>query len=620
MSEVTTRRSDASSTDKKSKRSPFNWARWWPAGFLLSGCIFGLTYLKAWSADTSGVHLMFWAAIAVMVITTSGLTASGPTRASGFSASLALGGLLYLPKLFHSPAVFNYFDELSHVRAVQHLTAGDGLFLENPINKAVEFFPGLGAAAGTLISATGLSNFSAGNILIATVHALILGALFLLYERISGSSRIGLLAVTIFAASPAFIFFNSYFAYESFALPLAASALTAVVLSDGTSPRTARGLLSISLALCLAVVASHHIASWVLAGLLLLFGLAAIWGRGWLEPISKRLVAAGAVTTAAATSWLIFVAPYTIEYVSPTFAESADAITRIANGSSEHRQLFYRSTAPLYEKYGSYLAVAILAVAFALTVIRISQRGEWWRRYFTAALAVVGVTYFLSLPVSFLISNSAVNRTWDYAFLGVAPIVAIALSPLFAPRRFFKVALGAALVFVIFLGGVVSRTSLHQGLPGKYEPTADPLSMTAEVFVASNWLLEHRGPNNVVTGDRTGFEVFGSYGDQNVISSQGSGARPWRIFFPRTVSQQVLGELNRDRVRYLVVDLRITEFVPRVGWYYSPNEPGSRTRLRPLAKASLTKFARSSYFNRIYDNGNVIIYRYLPARAPQILQ
>ena len=611
---------DSAPTEELPEVHASRWSQWWLAGLLLAGVVFGLTYLRAWSGETSGVHLMFWAAIATMVIAISGLIAAGPSRASGFAASLALGGLLYLPKLFHSPAFFNYFDELPHLRAVEHLSAGDGLFLANPLNKAVEFFPGLGAVTGALTSVTGLSTFAAGNILIATVHVLILGALFLLYERIAGSSRIALLAVAIFAASPAFIFFDSYFAYESFALPLAASALTAVLLSDGTSPRTSRGLLGIALALCLTVVVSHHITSWVLAACFFIFGLTAIWARGWADSISRRLIAAGAVTAGAVALWLIFVAPYTVDYVSPVFSESADAISRLFGGSSEHRELFYRSTAPFYEKYGTYLAVAILAVAFGLTIWRITVWGEWWRRHFTAALALIGLTYFLSLPVSLLISNSAVNRVWDYAFLGVAPIVALALVPLFAKREFLKVLLGGVLVFVIFLGGVVSRTSLHQGLPGEYEPTADPRSMTAEVFAASDWLRERYGDGNVVTGDRGGFEVFGSYGDQDVISGQGNGAQPWRIFFPRAITPPVLDELDRNRVRFLVVDRRIAELMPRVGWYYSPNEPDARTRSAPLPTAALEKFAQSPYFSRIYDAGNIIVYRYLPERGSPAVQ
>ncbi len=600
------------SEDRRIEPTFLDWNQWWLSGFFLAGCIFALTYMRAWSGETSWVHLMFWAAVATMVISATGLIASGPTRATGLFASITLGGLLYLPKLFHSPTLFNYFDELSHLRATEQLNSGAGLFLENPINKAVEFFPGLTAATGAMASATGLSTFVVGNILIATAHCLILGALFLLYERIGGSTRVGLLAVAVFAASPAFVFFNSYFAYESLALPLAMSALTALVLSDKTSRRTANGLLTAALLLLLTVVVTHHITSWAMAGLLLLIGVATIWGRGWIAPISKRTIIAAGVTTAAAAAWLIFVAPYSVEYVSPTFSDGADALTRIFQGSSEHRRLFYRSTAPVYEKYGTYLAVIILAVAFAIAIVKLVRSRAIRREYLTTALAIVGVTYFISLPIVALVTNSAVRRIWDFAFIGVAPLVALALAPLFNRINLRKRVLAAVLVFVIFLGGVVSRTSLHQALPGPYEPTADPLSMTSEVFAASDWLLNHRGQDNVVTGDRAAFEVLGSYGDQDAISGQGSGAQPWRIFLPRSVTPRVLSELDRNHVRYLVVDRRITESIPLVGWYYSPTEPGAETRSKPLPRAALDKFSDSPYFSRIYNNGNVSIYRYHP--------
>ena len=84
-----------------------------------------------------------------------------------------------------------------------------------------------------LTSATGLSEFVAGNIVIGALHALIAGALFLLYEQVADSPRVALLSVLVFAANPAFVFFDSYFAYESFALPLAASAVAAACFPNG---------------------------------------------------------------------------------------------------------------------------------------------------------------------------------------------------------------------------------------------------------------------------------------------------------------------------------------------------------------------------------------------------
>jgi hypothetical protein len=591
--------------------------QWWPAGLLLSAALYAVTYLKAFSSDTSGVHVLFWLASAVMVVTIVGLVVAGPSRISGFAASLSVGLLLFLPKLLHSPLFFNFFDELAHVWTLRHLSEGGGLFVENPINKAVEFYPGLESAAGVLTSATGLSEFAAGNILIGGLHALLAGALFLFYERVADSSRIALLAVIIYAANPAFVFFDSYFAYESFALPLAASAVTAAVLSERMSRRTAYGLLGVAFALCLGVVVSHHATAWVLAGLLLLLGLGAAWERGWAWSYGKRLIALGAVTAGVVGVWLAFVAPYTFSYVGPTFSESADAVGRFASGNTEHRQLFYRSTEPFYEKYGSYLAVFILAGAFAYAVLVLMRRQATRREHLTTPLTIVGALYFLSLPVAFLISNNAVTRAWEFAFIGVAPLVAVAFSDLLTTKRAAARILAGIAVFIVFLGGIVSRTSLEQGLPGTYEPTADPRSMTGDVLAASDWLLENHGPDNNVVSDRTGFEVFGSYGGQWALSGQNSGTQPWRVFFPRRITYRVLYELNHNKVKFLVVDRRITRFLPRIGWYYSDNEPGAGERQRPLPPERLAKLDHSPLFERIYDNGNILIYKYLrDSKAP----
>ncbi len=589
------------------------WSDWWPAGLLLAACIFAVTYLKAWSSNTSGVHLLFWLASAVMVVTVVALVFAGPTRISGFAASLSLGLLLFIPKLLHSPAFFNFFDELAHWRALEHLGNGSGLFVENPINKAVEFYPGLESASGVLVSATGMSEFVAGNILIGALHALLAGALFLFYERVSDSPRIALLSVLVYAANPAFVFFDSYFAYESFALPLAASALAAAVLSERMSRRTAHGLLGVAFVLCMVVVISHHVTAWVLAGVLLLLGLGALWERGWAWRFSKNMVSLGAATAAAVGAWLLLVAPYTLSYVGPTFSETADAVGRFAGGSTQHRQLFYRSTEPFYEKFGSYLAVFLLAGAFAYAVLLLIRRKATRREHLTTPMMIIGSLYFLSLPIAFLVSDNAVTRVWEFAFLGVAPMVALALGELLMGKRVLARVLAAVAMFVIFLGGVVSRTSLEQGLPGRYEPTADPRSMTADVLAAASWLRENFGTGNRVIGDRTAFAVFGSYGEQNALSGQNSGIRPWRVFLPRAITPDVRYELGHYDVKYLVVDRRITTQLPRTGWYYEQSEPAAGDRQRPLPAQRLEKFDHSRLFERIYDNGNVVIYQYLPA-------
>ena len=86
--------------------------------------------------------------------------------------------------------------------------------------------------------------------------------------------------------------------------------------------------------------------------------------------------------------------------------------------------------------------------------------------------------------------------------------------------------------------------------------------MTANVLAAAPWLQDRYGIANRVAGDRTAFAVFGSYGNQQALSGQNIGIRPWRIFFPRRITPDVLYELNHYKVGFLIVDRRITTQLP----------------------------------------------------------
>jgi hypothetical protein len=223
----------------------------------------------------------------------------------------------------------------------------------------------------------------------------------------------------------------------------------------------------------------------------------------------------------------------------------------------------------------------------------------------------MGGLYFISLPIVLIRSDQTAERIWEFAFIGLAPIAALSFAPLFFHRHVVVRIAAVFVVFVTFLGGVPSRTGVELRFPGPWAPTADPRSMTGDVFAAADWLRAHRGLNNVIVGDRTMEAVFGSYGQQNPPSDEFGGVQLWKIFFPTRISSGVLRELNSVRAKYVVIDNRITTQVPRQGWYFSPHEPGAETRTRPLDPASLEKFGRSRYFARVYDNGHIAIYRYL---------
>ena len=73
---------------------------------------------------------------------------------------------------------------------------------------------------GTLSKLSGLSVFTSGMMIIGLAKLTTVAVLFLLLETLTGSSRLRL-ASFIYAGNPNFLFWDSQFAYESLAIPLA---------------------------------------------------------------------------------------------------------------------------------------------------------------------------------------------------------------------------------------------------------------------------------------------------------------------------------------------------------------------------------------------------------------
>src|SRR5205085_11948391 len=81
-----------------------------------------------------------------------------------------------------------------------------------------------------------------------------------------------------------------------------------------------------------------------------------------------------------------------------------------------------------------------------------------------------------------------------------------------------------------------------------------------------------------------------------------------RTFLSSQLDPTEVSHLKRARVRFLVVDLRLTTALPTIGFYFEPGEPGSFQRTKPLSLQARTKFNSIAQINRIFDSGDIIIY------------
>jgi hypothetical protein len=584
------------------------------SGFPLAGLGFVTAYRNPGQA-----HEIYWLAVALTLATTAVTYALAVNkRRAGAVLAVMVAVVLSLPKFLRAPRFFNFFDEQAHLYAVDAMLHGARLFADNPLNRVVSDYPGLHAVTSALAAVTGGSVFATGNLVMLAIRAAGCLAVFLLAERLARAAwapmptAMALFAVVVFAANPAFAFFDAQFAYESLASPLVAVVLLLAVRLDDAGPRW--GAAGIAAVLTALVVLTHHGSSYVLAGLLAAIVLARLVASR--RPPLPLVVLAGAAVAMTA-GWLLAAAGYTMTYVGPYVSSNLASVPEFLSGSgSGPRRLFGGFLpVPAYERVASFAAVVILFALFcwgATAIRRAARRADAW------LLVGLGTVYFLSLPLVALRGDQVVKRFWEFAFIGLAPVCAVAFTRLVRGRISARVlrgrvaarVLAAALVVVVFVGSGVARSGEHIRFPGPYLPSADPRSMTADVVDAAHWLRAAHGPHHRVAGDRTLALTLGSHGMQTPVTYEEDGFAVWTVITPKEVTPAVLAEIRRAGLEWIAVDLRSAGHFPLTGFYFNDAEPGAYVDTS-LTTRALTKFD-SGPFRRAYDNGHVVLYRVAP--------
>ncbi len=569
----------------------------------------GLLFVAAYTAAGRGggyAHELLWAGVGTALATAAWILRLSRRRVRTAAVLVVvLVVLLSLPKFLRAPEYFNFYDELAHLRAAQALVDGDPLFGANALNQIVPDYPGLHALTVAVAVATGGSLFAAGNLVVLLARVAGGLAVLLLARRVLPSAWAALLAVLVFLANPAFMYFDAQYSYQSLAFPMATVVL---LLALRMAPRGGDPpALAAAVPLALAVVVTHHGSSYVLAGLLV---LTVVVGYATRRPPSAHLLALTGVTVTACAAWLFGAARYTLTYVGPFLSSYLRSVPEFLTGSTAPRRLFGGFLAvPRYEQVASYLAVLVLCGLAGYGGWLLLRRGRPSRsdRVARWVLTALGATYFLSLPLVALRGDQVAKRVWEFGFVGLAPLCGLSLWLLSARRRAATGLLAAVLVGVVFVGSGVARSGEHIRFPGPYLPSADPRSMTPDVVAAARWLRRAEGPGGRVVGDRTIAAVMGSYGEQTPVTYQEDGRPVWKIFQPETVTPEVLAEVRGSATGWVAVDLRTAGRFPLAGFYFDESEPGAYVDTR-LTRGALAKFDAGPFLRR-YDNGHVVLYQ-----------
>ena len=314
--------------------------------------LMALAYNAARGGQASAYPL-YWAGLLVTFAPVAvGLLSTGAARWERLALVVLLGTGVYLIKVLYNPVVFTFPDELQHWRTLTDMLTSGTLFEFNPTLRVSPLYPGLEIVTDALVGASGLSPILAGLAITGVMRLLLVIGLFLFYEQVGGSARVGGLAVMFYAANPNFVYLDGQFAYETFALAMMAFALFVVVRQRTASGVQLAGLTVIGVLASVTVVVAHHFSQFVLIGafgawMLATLAVAAFrWQvaspderRRGLKDATQVGIALGA-TAAAATAWLVAVAQPVIEYLAPNFLRGFIQLAVLITGAGSVRVPF----------------------------------------------------------------------------------------------------------------------------------------------------------------------------------------------------------------------------------------------------------------------------------------
>ena len=384
--------------------------------------------------------LVWWLGLLVIVTPLAArLIGREAARRERLALVLLVGLALYGVKIMGAPSSFLMLDEFLHWATLDDIVVSGRLFTTNNILLASPYYPGLEIASDLLVR-TGFSTWEAGTLVVGVGRVLLMLALFLLYERASGDSRLASVGVLVYAANPGFLFFDSQFAYESLALPLAIFAMwciqrrevaTGATLSRKAGPpdearmaRLARvghplaltGVLMVAIG---AVVVTHHVTAMALSGCLVSWAIVGtVLRRRGGRPIG--LVGPAAMSVIATLAWMLYVASVTVGYLVPALGGAIDQVLALIAGDEGSRDLFRSATgvaAPAWEQVVGYGSVAVMVVALAIGLPII------WRRWRTSALPLTLALISLLFPVSMVARLTVrgaelAQRSAEFIFVG----------------------------------------------------------------------------------------------------------------------------------------------------------------------------------------------------------
>ena len=573
--------------------------------------------------------LLFWSGVVILILPLS-LRIAGPRVARGerFFLLFLLVEALFLYKVLHSPTSFDGHDEFLHWIAADDLMTAHRLFLPNPFLDVGPSYLALEILTTAIVNLTGLSIFAAGTLLLAVLRATFVAALFLLYERLTGSARLAAVGCLVYMGCSTFVLFETMFSYESLGLVLCVLIFAVEATSRtlvGPPRLKAAGLIVLLLA---ALAVTHHLSAAYAAiylGAVAFFEV--IHRSGPTRTEARFAVFLAMVAVTLPLLWMEIRGTHIGNYLGPVVESGINNLVRKFHGLfSLHHSAAPASSPSPSEPFGirliTLLAILLTAVGLATGFFRslalaAEGRTGWLaireilgRRWRDSRLVLLTLLAFgFPVSIAFRLSGGGWeigNRMGTLAFFGVGLVIAVSIVHYWQGRAqqgwWFRRAPPLALAIIV-LGGVTSSTI--NPIQGHYKVGADGHSVEPMGIDTALWTKTWLGPGNRFTSDRINRLLLAGYGRQDARLAVFQGVDAGRVFMSKTLEPDEYWALAKGDIEFLLVDLRLSMALPVLGFYFEPWEPRATA---PPSAAALLKFNNIKGISRIYDNGYIVIY------------
>lgn len=545
------------------------------------------------------------------------------------SALAGIGLFGMVPTLLRGPSGPLSADEFAHLRqAIETSLRGDVGHVSYllPITKE---FPGLHQAVSAFARLTGLPLWHAGMLIIVLAHVLSVLAVYQLVRALGVIAPAAAAGAVFYTLNPSWAYFDTAVSYESLALPMLLWCLAVTIGACRCASRPGPRYIT-AIALCAATLPIvHHLTTIILCLIIGALIAVELLCRRVLKRLGTQreriwpLAFAGFCLTASIAFWWSNKYEWLVTYLSPALTRGGAQLTDLTGlgdqpeaAQTGERALFSGAENPLYELVAGFL-FPVLALLVFLIGIAVLWRLRHTLGSFPWAFAAIGAMYFASLPMVLTKGGAeGAHRSWAFSFIGLAVVCGIATGYV-VTHRFPRGVLGrpaagvtaAGVVLVVMSIGAASvGSNVSTRFPGRPNVGDDMRSVSQEGGAVTAWMEARTAVDTPVMADRYVSQQLGSVGRMATLSP--SVTFPiWDLYMSaEPVRPDVLQQVLDAEIRYFVVDARMSTTRPRLGFWFTVDEPGV-DGTEPYPQSALDRFNCLPWLHAVYAAGPLTVYQ-----------